>query len=250
MLTPERHHHILSLLRKQNIATIHEFVEVTNSSESTIRRDLITLEQSGKLIRFHGGAKAVNVKSEETSISERIHQFSNEKNVIAKYAASLVQNGDCIFLDAGSTTFNMIPFLPKNIIIVTNGLNFIDYCLEHELKTFLLGGEVKAVTRALIGKGAFDAMKSYRFDKSFIGMNSIHPTFGLTTPDPDEALIKRTAIELSNESYVLVDQSKFGKVSFAHVADLNMATIITNSTNDIADTQSYQKQTTVKVVSQ
>lgn len=248
MLTPERYQLILNIVKDKKIATIHELVEGTQSSESTIRRDLIQLEKENKLARFHGGAELARSKSEETTITERSSSYFFEKKAIAKRAADLVQHGDCIFLDAGTTTYHMIEYLRKDIIVVTNGLSLIEACLEHQLETFVIGGKVKARTNAFIGKGATDGLGAYRFDKSFIGMNGIHPTFGYTTPDPEEAVIKKMAIELSNKAFVLADQSKFGKTAFSLVDHLKSATIITNDSEDQEFLSEYKQLTQIEVV--
>lgn len=248
LLTPERHHMILSLLKKQKVVTVHELTEMTKSSESTIRRDLFQLEQEGKLIRFHGGAESVQAKSEEMAIQERIDQHPREKAAIGQFAAQLVESGDCLYLDAGTTTAQMIPHLRNDIIVVTNGITLVEQCLQQGLKTYLIGGEVKATTRAVIGRGALESLDTYRFDKCFMGMNGIHPVHGLTTPDPEEAWIKKRAMELSNDKYVLADQSKLGRVSFAHVGSINHLTLITSNRKDKSELRAYEEKMTVEVV--
>lgn len=245
LLTPERHHIILALLKKQKVVTVHELTEATQSSESTIRRDLFQLEQEGQLQRFHGGAESVHSKSEEVAIQEREGQNPQEKAAIGQLAAKHVESGDCIYLDAGTTTAQMIPHLRSDIIVVTNGITLVEQGLQHGLKTYLIGGEVKATTRAVIGRGALEALETYRFDKCFMGMNGVHPVHGFTTPDPEEAWIKKRAMDLSTQKYVLADQTKLGRVSFAHVGTLESTTLITNCGKDLS---AYQEKMTVEVV--
>ncbi len=248
VLTPERHHIILELLRRKHSVKIQEFAEKTNSSESTIRRDLSQLEKEKKLKRVHGGASIVQQKAQELSILEKSMINTNEKNIIAKYAANLINNGDCIYLDAGTTSYQMIPYIvSKKIKVVTNGFTHLDALLEKEIETYIIGGYVKNKTRALIGSGAIDSLSRYRFDKCFIGVNGIHLDYGYTTPDPEEAKVKRTAMNLAQETYVLADDSKFNEVAFAQISDLKQATIITNQVEqEILD--DFLKQTKIKVV--
>lgn len=206
-----------------------ELVELTNSSESTIRRDLTQLEQLKYLKRVHGGASRLQGKLKEPSMTEKSSKNLHSKQKIASYAGSLAEEGDSIYLDAGSTVFGVIPYLPKNIVVVTNGLMHIDKLLEENIKTYVVGGYSKPKTKAIIGRGALESLKQYRFDKCFMGVNGIHPEFGFTTPDQEEAQIKQLAISLSREAYVLADDSKFSEIAFSKITDLHAATIITNS---------------------
>ncbi|WP_175990571.1 DeoR/GlpR family DNA-binding transcription regulator [Bacillus sp. Marseille-Q1617] len=248
MLTEERHRIILDLLKEKEAIKIQEIAEQTNASESTIRRDLTQLEQEKFLKRVHGGAARLQGKLKELTVSEKTSKSLHEKNAIARYAASLVEEGDCIFLDAGTTTLGMIEFLPEiDIVIVTNGLTHVDSLLQKGFKTYIVGGSVKPTTKAMIGSGAIESLQKYRFDKAFLGTNGVHPQYGYTTPDPEEAQIKKTAIELSREAMVLADDTKFGEIAFSKIADLEKAIVITNGTTNDLD-PAYKKQTTVKVV--
>ncbi|WNF36265.1 DeoR/GlpR family DNA-binding transcription regulator [Bacillaceae bacterium IKA-2] len=248
MLTPERHQIILDLINEKGVIKLQELVDATASSESTIRRDLSQLEDEKKVKRVHGGASLLKQKSVELSISEKSLQNYNEKEMIAKFAASLIRNGDCIFLDAGTTVLQMIPHITaKEIKVVTNGLTHLDALLEQGIDTYLTGGFIKQKTRALIGKGALEAIKQYHFDKCFIGVNGIHSEYGFTTPDPEEAMIKKSAINLSQEIFILGDHTKFNEVTFAQITELKQGVIITNeSDEDIL--APFMEKTTIKVV--
>ncbi len=229
MLTPERHRIILELLQEKELVKIQELVEATLSSESTIRRDLSQLEESKKLKRVHGGASLIKQKGEEPSIVEKTTQHTDEKDKIARLAASFIRDRDCIYLDAGTTTLNMIRYInAKEIKVVTNGLPHLQELLECHIDAYVVGGYLKKRTGAFIGRGAIEGMKRYHFDKAFIGVNGIHSVMGYTTPDPEEAILKKTAIELSQDAYVLADHSKFHEVTFANIASLKDAIIITD----------------------
>ncbi|MBU8877988.1 DeoR/GlpR family DNA-binding transcription regulator [Bacillus sp. FJAT-29790] len=248
MLTPERHRAILNLLKEKNVVKIQELVDVTNTSESTIRRDLSQLEEEKFLKRIHGGAARLQGKLLEPSMSEKSTKNLQQKRKIAQYAAGLVEKGDCIYLDAGSTIIEMIPFLPiDDIVVVTNGLMHVNALLERNIRTFLIGGFAKPKTGAIIGRGAIASLEHYRFDKCFMGVNGIHPLSGYTTPDQEEAMIKQLAISISREVYVLADQTKFSEIAFAKIADIHQADIITNEL-DIDNKEQYMSKTTIKVV--
>lgn len=248
MLTPERHQIILDMLKSKKVVKLHELVDATSASESTIRRDLSLLEDEKKLKRVHGGASLINQKGEELGITEKAMQNLEEKNIVAQYAASLIRDGDCIFLDAGTTAFQMITYMnAKDIKVVTTGLTHLEALLEKGIDTYLTGGYIKQNTRALIGRGALEGIHQYRFDKCFIGVNGIHTEYGFTTPDPEEAIIKNSAIKLAQEAFLLGDHTKFNSVTFAQIAELKAGVIITNE-NDHEILAPFLKQTTIKVV--
>lgn len=249
ILTPERHQLILETLKDKQVVKIQELIELTNTSESTIRRDLVQLEEDNYLKRVHGGASLLQGKRTEPSISEKSTKNLHEKQLIGQFAARQIEEGDSIFLDAGTTTMQMIPFLEqKDITVVTNGITLVEPLLEKGIPTYLLGGLIKGKTRALIGRGALDNLNGYRFDKCFIGVNSVHHMHGFSTPDPEEALVKQTAIKLSREVFALADQTKFGEISFAKITDIEQATIITTGDEDDDIFKPYYKRTKVKVV--
>lgn len=247
MLTNERHEMILNLLAEKQTVKIQEFLDSTNASESTIRRDLTELENLNKLERIHGGATVSEHTMAELSILDKSTRNLQEKVRLGKYAATFVQEGDCVFLDAGTTMFQMIPYLKhKNVVVVTNGLTHVESLIEYGITTYLTGGYVKSKTRALVGPQTIQTLHDYRFDKCFLGVNGFHLDYGYTTPDPEEAAVKKLASALARKTYVVTDHSKFNKVSFANIMDLEKAELI------VADIQSHdiellRKKTTVKV---
>ncbi|WP_054957874.1 DeoR/GlpR family DNA-binding transcription regulator [Paenibacillus dakarensis] len=233
MLTEERYRLILERLQEQGVVKLQELVELLNASESTVRRDLVDLEAKNLLKRVHGGASLMMQKSIELGMDEKTFKNIHEKNVTAKRAAERIQDGDCIYLDAGTTTLAMIPYIKaKEITVVTNGLSHVDALVSRNIRSYLLGGLMKIHTKAVVGSIAIQNMEQFRCDKSFIGTNGIDVKMGYTTPDPEEALLKRTAHNASGETYVLADSSKFGKITFAKMFDLEEATLVTDKIPD------------------
>ncbi|WAA09877.1 DeoR/GlpR family DNA-binding transcription regulator [Fervidibacillus albus] len=249
MLTVERHKLIIEKLKEKNVVTIQELVKLTNTSESTIRRDLAVLEKEKYLKRVHGGAERLRGKLTEPNVEEKSTKFIREKRIIAKHAANLIENGDCIFLDAGTTTFQMIDFLQEdqNIVVVTNGLHHIDKLIKKGIRSYIVGGYMKPTTGAVVGSGALFSINEYRFDKCFLGVNGIHRELGYTTPDPEEAAIKQRAIQLAGDTYVLADHSKFNEISFAKIADLSVASIITDQL-EFEQQNLFLQKTNIEVV--
>ncbi|MCM3782767.1 DeoR/GlpR family DNA-binding transcription regulator [Neobacillus mesonae] len=229
MLTEERYRMIIERLQERGTVKLQELVELLNVSESTIRRDLVDLEAKHLLKRVHGGASLNSHKSIELGMEEKTFKNVQEKSALAKMAAKQLRDGECIYLDAGTTTLAMIPYIEANdITVVTNGLSHVETLVSKKIRSYLLGGMMKPHTKAVIGSMALQNIDNFRFDKSFIGTNGLDIQMGFTTPDPEEALIKRRAHQLSGQTYVLADSSKFGEVAFAKLFDLEEATLITD----------------------
>ncbi|MPQ42735.1 DeoR/GlpR family DNA-binding transcription regulator [Clostridium tarantellae] len=246
MLTEIRHELILDYLNKKGFVKLAELITLTNTSESTIRRDLSYLESKQALKRVHGGAKLIDNLGKELSYFEKSSKNIQTKHLIAKYASNMVTDNDFIFLDAGTTTYEMISFLKdKKIFVVTNGLKHIDALIDNDIPCYMVGGKVKLTTKAVIGSDAFKCLNKFKFDKCFLGTNGVDNKFGFTTPDPEEAIIKECAISKSKQAYVLADYSKFSKSSFMKFAELDECTIITNHK---PCKKTYDKITDIKVV--
>lgn len=248
MITAERHHIILDMLTRNGVVDLQNLVQRTKSSESTIRRDLALLEEQGLLKRIHGGATLPYSKIDEPNMQDKSSKNLHDKQLIAEAAANMIREGDCIYLDAGTTVSEMIPFLTnKNIVIVTNGVMHVDALTAANITTYLIGGRIKANTKAIVGSVAQENLKQYRFDKCFLGMNGVDIKFGFTTPDPEEAVLKKIAMELAEETFVLADKSKFTETFFAKVAEIEKAGIITtNLDNEVM--KEYFDKTNMKVV--
>lgn len=247
MLMKQRHQLILQRLSEQKVVKLKELVDLTDSSESTIRRDLTDLEAEGYLARVHGGATLIATPDEEPTFEEKRDRFVDEKVAIARKAATFIEDGMSIYLDAGTTTQAMVPFLQgKKIVVVTNSLPIANELFDLDIKTFVIGGELKRSTQALVGYNARESMMNYRVDLAFLGMNGIDIEAGYTTPDPEEALVKKTAIELAQTSFVLADASKIGKRTFTRVATLDAAQLITSSRESMSSIQTITKVVNAK----
>lgn len=247
MLTAKRRKVILELLEQEETVSSQRLMLALNASESTVRRDLSLLEEEGLLIRVHGGAKRVYVMDVEATLQDNLLRSPREKEMIGRYAGHLVQDNEVIFIDAGTTTSQMVPYLTnKNITVVTNGIQQATLLSEHGIQTILLGGKLKNGTRAIIGPSAFQQLQQYRFSKSFLGMNGIDLHYGYTTPDEQEAAIKRLALQQSTQTYILADNSKLTKVSFCKVAPISDAILITNASKEKNELR-FREETTVLI---
>lgn len=230
MLTEERYQHILNRVEENDIVTINELLVPLKASESTIRRDLQSLESKGLLTRIHGGAKKRQALNFEATMDEKQQKFQKEKIAIAKKAADQIKHSDVIYLDAGTTTIEIIPFIPihSSIKVVTNSVKHAALLIDRGIDTIILGGSIKLATNAVLGNFSLQQLQQYRFDKAFVGMNGVHLEAGFTTPDPEEAAAKKLAMSQSQTAFVLLDSSKVQQTTFTQVAPLDAATIITN----------------------
>ena len=230
MLTEERFAKILSILESMGSVTVQQLMAELNASESTIRRDLNTLDASGKLTKVHGGAilKAVAYSTKDDNVINRKEKNREAKNVIAKYAAGLITAGDFVYLDAGTTTELMIEYITsRQVVFVTNAISHAKRLAERGFTAYLLGGEFKAITEAIVGEEAVAALEKYNFTKGFWGANGISTQRGFSTPELKEAMVKKKSMENSMERYVLADDSKFGQISSVTFAPFESATVIT-----------------------
>ena len=152
-----------------------------------------------------------------------------EKSAIAKYAATMINDEDFIFIDAGTSTALMIDYIGEtNATFVTNGIAHAKRLLKKNLRTYMIGGLVKPITEAIIGAEAVNSMKKFNFTKCFLGTNGIHMDYGFTTVDVEEAMVKMEAVNRSYASIVLADSSKFDKVTAVTFAAIEKACIITD----------------------
>lgn len=247
MLTEERYSRILEELNTNNTVQVSDLVEIIGASESTVRRDLLALEELGKLKKVHGGAVAVEspVLFREPDVEEKMKLNEKEKDAVAKYAASTINKNDFVFIDAGTTTERMIDYITEyDATFVTNAFIHANLLARRGFKVILTGGEVKASTQALVGTACIESIKNYNFTKCFLGTNGITKEAGFSTPDVDEASVKRTVCEHSYVSFILADSSKFDITSAVTFCSLDRACIITDKLKD----DKYKGKTVIKEV--
>lgn len=246
MLPDERFRKILELVRKKQSVSVQELVRQIGISESTIRRDLTALDKKGLLNKVHGGATSLDTGfSVEEAFANKSLKNVDEKRRIAQYCAGIIRPDDFVYLDAGTTTELMIDFLTeKKTSFVTNGISHAKKLMDYGFKVYLIGGELRAVTEAIVGTEALESLRKYNFTKGFFGVNGISKKSGFTTPDVTEALVKKMALEHCLDAYILADASKFRQISAVSVANLDQAVIVTGTLED----QSFLNYAAIKEV--
>lgn len=243
----ERASKIISYIESKGTASISELAAALDTSESTVRRDIGRLDELGRLKKVYGGAARIGNSffTDEFDVETKSGINKELKTRIAEYAAGLIHNDDLVYIDAGTTTLSMIPFIKApNAVFVTNGIAHAKMLTQAGLKTYITGGQLKLVTEAVVGHDAVRFIEKYNFTKCFMGTNGVDLVRGFTTPDIDEASIKEAAVKRAYVAYVLADSSKFGQVSSVTFAEIGKACIITDSLAD----DTYKQKTVVKVV--
>lgn len=215
-------------IRLDEVISLEALVSLLNTSESTVRRDLEELAADKLLRRVHGGAEKIPSLQEELSNQQKSIKNVQEKQDLAFLAASLVDEGDVIFVDAGTTTDFLIDALPQiKMTVVTNSIQHASKLLDKGVETMVIGGIVKQTTNANVGSLSVEQINQLNFDKAFLGMNGVNESY-FTTPDLAEAAVKTAVIKNSQESYILVDWSKLDQTYFVKVAAVEEASVITN----------------------
>jgi len=232
MIVEERQERLLAVIQKHQFISLQELKGVTQTSISTIRRDLALLTDKGLVKRVHGGVEFIAQNKKSSTVSERRPIYQADKQKIAKRAVQQLQGGETIFLDAGSTTGEVIAYLADKkpaITVVTNSVHHAANLSDLMIPVLIIGGQVKQTTDAVIGAAAVEQIKNMVFDVSFVGADGISVEFGLTTPDLEEAAVKRAVVERSHVSYVLADASKIGVASFAKAVTLEEVVLVTTN---------------------
>ena len=231
MLAEDRQDRIVRLVHDAGSLTVQELAEALETSESTIRRDLVSLDAAHRLSKVHGGATSLERAHvmRDLTIPERSDLHTTEKQAIARYAATLVKPDSFVYIDSGSTTLQLIGLLPDlpGVVYVTNSVGHARRLASRGLRTIVLAGELKPETEALVGPDAVATLDRYHFACGFWGTNGVTVEQGFTTPDIEEAQVKRLSLERAERAYVLCDASKFGMVGPVKFADFAQTTVVT-----------------------
>jgi DeoR family myo-inositol catabolism operon transcriptional repressor len=208
--------------------SLDKLCEVFHISKNTLRRDINDLVKTGSVKKVYGGVTAV--KRTLVPFEERNIKNQEGKHAIGRKAAENVQDGDVIFIDSGTTTPNMVPFLKgKNITILTQNLSVLLNAFPYtELKVFLLGGKLIRSTNSF-SMIHVDMLNCYNINKAFLATTGLSIDNGVTNSSPQEYEIKKKVVEKSGKTYLLADYSKFGVSSLMTYCRLDdVSCLITN----------------------
>jgi DeoR family transcriptional regulator, aga operon transcriptional repressor len=233
--TVSRRAKILEQLEDKGQVSITELSKMFKISEVTIRNDLSHLEKQNMLIRARGGAIKIKYyrRGIDPSFSEKQKEYLKEKQRIAKEAVKLIEEGDTIILDSGTTTTEIAKNLDhfQNLTIITNALNIASILSEYEgIKIFMPGGSLRKKSLSLVGVLADESFEKFFCDKLFLGVDGFDTTHGLSTPNSEEAHLNQIMMKIAKKVIVVTDSRKFERRRFAFIgpiSDLDM--VITDS---------------------
>ncbi|XDA97826.1 DeoR/GlpR family DNA-binding transcription regulator [Sulfitobacter sp. LCG007] len=219
MLSHERKARLLSMLAQTGSVVARNASQDLGVSEDTIRRDLRELAKDGRLKRVHGGA--VPVATANAAFPARTGIATPEKVAIGKRAAAMVETGQVIFVDGGTTALELARSLPTdlNATVITHSPNVAMQLLDHaQLTVEIVGGRLFRHSVVACGAATLASLDRYRPDVCFIGATGLHPDHGITTGDSEEAAVKRAIIARSGSAIILASSEKLGAVSSFAVA--------------------------------
>ena len=237
MIAEERWSRIVDLVNDRGVMSVSQLMVELDASESTIRRDLLRLDELGRLRKVHGGATRV-AQSEyvmsDQSMSGRKILFPEEKRAIGAYAAQLIKPEDFVFIDGGSTADCLVEAITEtNATYLTNSMPLAQKLHAKGCRTFMPGGEVSPVSQVLVGSDTVDHIRKCHFTIGFWGTNGADPENGFTTPGFGESAVKQVSLEHTMRPYVICDSSKFKTISLIKFANFDDATIITDRVDEL-----------------
>lgn len=212
---------ILSILQRRKLISIKELQGQTYSSKSTLRRDLMSLEQANKVRRTYGQVKLVGPKNTEPSYRFRQKERVAQKRHIARLAASFISDHQTLFLDSSSTTAEILPYLKdfQDLTVITNGLfNALSLDKLPNVQTFINGGRLLLGSGSILGAFEKELVQNHPVDLMFLSC-SVLDAAGIYMASEEQASIKRKMIKFSKKTILLCDSSKFNQMNYFKLGD-------------------------------
>lgn len=235
MLREKRHELILDWIEDYGFIQVSKLKDLLGVTDMTVRRDLQELEDKNLLVRVHGGAKSLDkTLGREFSNDEKMLKNKDKKEYIAQIIASHINEGEIVFLGAGTTIEYVSEYLAnKKCTIYTNSLYLFKKLNKIKgIKLYLIGGEFREITGAFVGSLAIEFAKDVSFTKAFIGVNGIDQGRAYTY-SVDEGLLQARILDNAQKSYIIADSSKIGRKDFYSFYNIEACTVI--SDKDISD---------------
>ncbi|MDD6466853.1 MAG: DeoR/GlpR family DNA-binding transcription regulator [Erysipelotrichaceae bacterium] len=225
MLSKERLYRLTQMIQERQFVTINELMETFHVSRSSIVRDLIQLEQQGVLVRERGGATAKKISSmtlnrlTEVSVKQKEYQHAKEKERIGKQAAQCIKEGDCVYIDSGTTPLYVLPYLfQKKVTIVTPSIYVIRKLPDNFVgNVYLLGGYFEQKYDMSTGPITIDMIQKFNFDHAFLSTNGVDlQTQEVSVFEFEIGCIKKEVMKRSTHNYLLIDDSKLNQKAMYH----------------------------------
>ncbi|MCS3407200.1 DeoR/GlpR family DNA-binding transcription regulator [Serratia sp. AKBS12] len=232
---------ILDYLKGHNLVTVEQLVHAIDASPATIRRDLIKLDEQGIINRSHGGVALNRFIPVQPTTNEKQLRHQQEKQAIAKYALSMINPGDAVVLDAGTTMLELarnLTHLPLRVI--TADLRIALFLSEFkQIEVTIIGGRIDDSSQSCIGDHGRKLLRGIYPDIAFISCNSWSLEKGITTPTEEKSGLKQDLAANARRRVLLADSSKYGAYSLFCVAPLSS---LTDIVTDRALRQEAQRQ--------
>ncbi len=224
LIPAQRRERIQEYLALHKIVRMDELYRMLDASEATVRRDLEWLERDGFLERTHGGVILSQRLMYEPEYKQRATTNPEEKRLIGELAASMVDDGDVVFINSGTTTAQVIRHMRGNagITIFTNNLNAALEAGSPDFKLYLIGGEFQPHSNSVAGRFAIDNLRQVYADKCILGVDGISLIHGCTVPTNAEAEVVKLMIERTKgKLFIVADHTKWGVVSNFPIATID-----------------------------
>lgn len=237
MNTTQRRYEIYETIKKEKTIEVMTLAKKYDVSNMTIRRDLDVLENQGLITKNYGGATLNESISSEPSFEIKEGVCQSDKKNIAIYASSLIQDGDSIYLDCGTTCLELFKRIHhKKITIFTNFWKILQYVDRNtKAKIIMAPGTYNPVTQAAISEITIAFFKNYSIDKAFISALGIDKDFGLSIPSMEDAEVKKAVLQVSQKKFCMMDHTKFNKKYMSKIEDIqNFDSIITDEKADVS----------------
>ncbi len=253
MFPLERQKKIIEILTIKKVLKISELTDKLNVSVDTLRRDLNLLTKQGKIEKIYGGVKIVESKFGESAIDERMISHLEEKERIAKTCSEWINDGDCIFIDSGSTTYQIAKYIKnkKNLTVVTNSIPVITELMNTDVELIIIGGKIRKNEQSVVTFDYLFNFNELNILKAFICTSGITLERGISDYNVEEALTRKKIIERSKEIYVAADSTKFGKdvtIAIAPIEQINYIITDENVNKDLIN--EFNKTNTELIISE
>ncbi len=229
----ERMSKILEIINERGFVSLKELQRILGVSEITVRRDVKELNERALARKVYGGIKKIDSDPPEARFAERRMHHANEKTLVAKRAVELVEDGDTIFIDASSTTFEFAKLCKEkrnNLHVVTNSLITALELIKNPTNAItIIGGMIRNDNMSVVGFTAEKMVQGLNVEKAFVSCRAFEPNEGTFETNPSESMIKREMIKNSNKTYLLVDYSKlFKRATFLTIPVKRINAVLTD----------------------
>jgi DeoR family transcriptional regulator of aga operon len=221
MMAEERRTQILQIVRTAGRVRVNDLASRFSTSAVTIRNDLNELHQRGMVLRSHGGAVLPDTILRESPVRERLNANSDEKRRIGAMAATLINDGETIILDSGTTTLEIARQIKRKrgLHVITNGVNIAAELLDaRDVQTFMIGGTVRGESASISGRFSEEMFDQFSADKLFLGGAGCDLGFGVSGANLEETMVNRAMMRIAREIILVADASKFSKRSMSRIA--------------------------------